>query len=52
MTSNNEQMVSGIEAFNCGIQKSLIHAGKHPIEYTDGTKVRKIYLNDISWLLL
>jgi AH receptor-interacting protein len=37
--AQKEQMVLGSEAFNCGIQKSLIHAGKSPIEYVDGTKV-------------
>jgi hypothetical protein len=34
-----EQMVLGPEALNCGIQKRLVHAGKAPIEYVDGTKV-------------
>jgi AH receptor-interacting protein len=34
-----EQMVLGVEAFDCGIQKSLIYAGTEPIQYLDGTKV-------------
>ncbi|CAF0877124.1 unnamed protein product [Brachionus calyciflorus] len=37
--SNPDQMVMGIEAFDCGIQKRLVYAGKTPIEYVDGTKV-------------
>ena len=32
-------MVLGTDAFNCGIQKRLIHAGKHALDYPDGTKV-------------
>ncbi len=39
MTDSNEQMVLGTEAFDCGIQKRLIYAGKHPVNYVDGTKV-------------
>lgn len=39
MSEIQEKMVLGTEAFNCGIQKSLIHAGKEPIDYPDGTKV-------------
>ena len=35
-------MVLGPEAYNCGIQKRLIHAGKQPIEYPDGTKVTQL----------
>lgn len=40
MTSNSESIVMGTEAYNCGIQKSLVHAGKYPIDYVDGTKVK------------
>lgn len=40
----NEQMVMGTEAFDCGVQKRLVHAGLKPIDYFDGTKVRKFYL--------
>ena len=36
---SEEKMVLGPEAFNCGIQKSLIYAGKESVEYVDGTKV-------------
>ena len=39
MADIQERMVLGTEAFNCDIQKSLIHAGKQPINYVDGTKV-------------
>lgn len=39
MSETQERMVLGTEAFNCGIQKSLVHAGKHPVNYVDGTKV-------------
>lgn len=39
MSKTEEKMVLGTEAFNCGIQKSLIHAGKQQLEYPDGTKV-------------
>lgn len=39
MGETQERMVLGTEAFNCGIQKSLVHAGKHPVNYADGTKV-------------
>ena len=38
-TSENEKMVIGPEAFDCGIQKRLVHAGKEPITYKNGTKV-------------
>lgn len=34
-----EQMVMGTEAFECGIKKSLINAGKTKVDYVDGTKV-------------
>lgn len=37
--SNPDQMVMGTEAFDCGIQKRLVYAGKKPTEYFDGTKV-------------
>lgn len=37
--NNDESMVLGSEAFNCGIQKSLVHAGKAPVNFEDGTKV-------------
>ncbi len=40
--NNDEQMVLGSEAFDCGIQKSLVHAGKTPVEFVDGTKVNFI----------
>ena len=46
--SNNEKMVLGPEAFDCGIQKRLVHAGKEPIEYADGTKVYFHYKTIIS----
>lgn len=32
-------MVLGTDAFDCGIQKRLIHAGREQVEYEDGTKV-------------
>jgi hypothetical protein len=41
MSDNKEQMVLGTEAFSCGIQKRLINAGKHPVDYSNGTKVNK-----------
>ena len=44
---DDNRMVLGTEAFNCGIQKSLIHAGKNPINYVDGTKVFTI--NNNGW---
>lgn len=43
--SNPDQMVMGTEAFDCGIQKRLIYAGKNTIEYADGTKVLIFFLN-------
>ena len=46
--SNNEKMVLGTEAFECGIQKRLIHAGKEPVDYVDGTKVYFHYKTLIS----
>lgn len=39
MSSDKEKMVLGTDAFNCGIQKSLVHPGTHPIDYVNGTKV-------------
>jgi len=39
MSENREHMVLGTDAFNCGIQKRLVHAGKQPLDYPDGTKV-------------
>ena len=35
----NDDLVMGTDAFTCGIQKSLIYAGKKQIDYKDGTKV-------------
>lgn len=32
-------MVMGSEAIDCGIKKSLIHAGEKKVNYIDGTKV-------------
>jgi hypothetical protein len=46
--SVNEKMVLGPEAFDCGIQKRLVHAGKEPIDYVDGTKVYFHYKTIVS----
>jgi hypothetical protein len=43
--NSEENMVLGSEAFNCGIQKSLVHAGKAPVNFVDGTKVNTMKLN-------
>jgi hypothetical protein len=40
-----ERMVMGVEALDCGIKKNLIHAGKTPVEYVDGTKVNCQYFS-------
>ena len=42
---SGEKMVMGPEAFDCGIQKKLIYAGKTPVDYEDGTKVNHENLN-------
>lgn len=39
MANHLEQMVLGVDAFDCGIQKRLVYAGKEPVIYVDGTKV-------------
>jgi hypothetical protein len=35
-------LIMGPEAFDCGIQKYLLHAGSKKVDYTDGTKVKFI----------
>ena len=42
---SNDKMVMGPEAFDCGVQKKLIYAGKTPVDYEDGTKVNQDVLN-------
>ena len=39
MTNDEDKMVLGVDAFNCGVQKSLVYSGKEQIDYVDGTKV-------------
>ena len=48
----SEQMVLGAEAFDCGIQKRLVHAGKHQVNYVNGTKVSSIECSRIFWNFL
>ncbi len=35
----SDQVVFETEAFKCGVQKTLIYAGKNSLNYPDGTKV-------------
>jgi hypothetical protein len=41
-TEPKERMVLGPQAFECGIQKRLLYAGKSQVDYVDGIKVRNL----------